>query len=468
MTIETSDESQAVDVPISPRDVDNLLSEMFADPKIGGRRKLLSLLQHLIDVQRSQQIPAQADWRLVAIWFYSICDRTWPDQACEKAWKNGLLSGLFRYSITPPSDEAECTEFQKGLECGKKEAQTVIGPAWWNSPVKRGSDDLKTILGLFFGTLQPNTKLVISLKRCMPMISYRSEAAAQLQKSHLDGSETGGIFGPASSMLVHPGLLISVMKSVRIKHNNVIIPEIDTIKKSKNEVAFVNSDEMVKNCGCLNASAFRGGIWRGCLEEQTETAYLLNERHKIQRNRSHYDKNPYALLLIRSFPLLGCNPKEQYIGFSHVIPLNTKGYNKYLRGKIKDNLLEPDVICRINETARAILIFSIVVDPWALKRAYRKRLADEKWKDQFRYELGQRLIRAVAFHVYRMLELYDNGGKPLELLAQNDGVGKEGDDAKSVINTLLEAGFKIKRPQKPFISGDGFQIWTARCKRNLS
>jgi hypothetical protein len=213
-------------------------------------------------------------------------------------------------------------------------------------------------------------------------------------------------------------------------------------------ITFADSDMLAEISGRMNAHAFRREIWRGTGDTGAD-----NILEKVERNRAHYHKNPYTLLMIRAFPILGFNPANEYIGFSHIIPLHEQGRVRYCNGDIEDNFLGPDFICEKGEKLAALLLFSLAVDTESLRKAYRGMPKQITTSGQFKYQVGLTLLRSLAYHLRRMMKLYDKIGTPVQLLAQNDG-------AKDVINVLTVLGFQ----QTHNLSGDHFPIWSTTCK----
>jgi hypothetical protein len=269
----------------------------------------------------------------------------------------------------------------------------------------------------------------------------------------LYGKRTTGSLGPASSVFLHPGLLTRVVGTVMTVHQGMIVPSLQGIDGIEAQVAFVHTEELVELSGRINAQAFRRQMWRG-----TGVGQPLNIREKVLRNRGHCQKNPYCILLIRSFPIQSFTPTKPYIGLSHVIPLNARGYDRYRAGRIEDNKFnDPNDICGLGENVRALVLFSIAADTQTLRQAYAGMPQEFNSSGEFKYQVGMSLVRSLAYHVQRMLEHYDSpgGGMPIELLAQNDG-------AEDIINVLKSAEFARTK----YISGDKFPIWKALCRRD--
>lgn len=260
--------------------------------------------------------------------------------------------------------------------------------------------------------------------------------------------KTTEAFGPASSVFAQRGILSSAIGKLVTGLNPLIVPTIQEMDGIETHVAFVDSDALAEISGRINARAYRQRLWRG-----TGTKGTDNTLEKIERNRAHYQKNPHTLLLIRSFPILDFNPTNEYIGLTHVIPLHRHGLTRYRNGEIEDNLLGPDLICAPGEKLAALLLFSLALDTESLRKAYRGMPKHIRTSGQFKYQIGLTLLRSLTYHLRRMMEVYDQIGCPVQLLAQHDG-------AADLINVLNGLGFR----QTSEVSGDHFPIWSTTCK----
>lgn len=208
-------------------------------------------------------------------------------------------------------------------------------------------------------------------------------------------------------------------------------------------------DSLIRECGRINARAYRYQMWRG-----TAKTLAGNIFEKPERNRDHCKQNPYTLLMLKAFPIGDLTPdREAYLGLSHIIPLTDNGYERYVAGEIKDNTLHSDVICKPGVVARALVLFSLGIDTSTRASVYRK-LSPECSGDEWKAHVGFMLAEMHVRHLHRMMELHD-GGKPIEWLVQQNEGGPD------VLEGLRLAGFR----QTPHKSGDGCCIWSVTATR---
>lgn len=93
--------------------------------------------------------------------------------------------------------------------------------------------------------------------------------------------------------------------------------------------------------------------------------------HKRSRNYAHQHKNPFCLMLISHKD--NANNTLTFTGFTHLIPVNEATYKKYIDGKITDHDFSSELVCRLNEPAFAVIIFSQGLDPYRLKQVFKNR-----------------------------------------------------------------------------------------------
>jgi hypothetical protein len=295
-----------------------------------------------------------------------------------------------------------------------------------------------------------------------PIETYRSESpmpapgadehgattnsvAAQL--SPTSSRLTPGALGPATSVFGSPGLIQSATQGSISFHQGTMILNPLAGLDPEGLFSFADTERLINLSGVLNAQAFRKHPWWG-----TSSSPGYNILEKSERNRSHIRKNPYTLLLIKAFKSDQFEPRDEYIGFSHVIPLSREGHEAYCRGHIPDNFLGPEVICAPGQPARSLLLFSIAADTRSFRNAY-PGFQTKQATLRLKYQLAAVLIRALGYHISKMMSVQGDAGFT-ELIAQND-------NDKGVLNALEFGHFRTSDLR----SGDHYAIRTAFCRK---
>jgi hypothetical protein len=257
-----------------------------------------------------------------------------------------------------------------------------------------------------------------------------------------------GALGAATSVFSQRGLILTAIRQVvEIGGNRVVLKK--EAESNPGDLLVFPDAKSIDASGVLNAQAFRRQRWAG-----TGAGLEQNVVEKTVRNESHFQKNPHTVLLVKAGAFQQFQPADEYIGYTHVIPLTQAGYNDYYRGGIEDNLLGADVICAPEESARALLLFSFAMDTMSLRRAYKGlSLSNSSNRHLWMYAIATELVRAMAFHVSWLMKLHANVGSA-ELLTQNDT-----DRGMQTVMELL--GFE----KTPYRSGDGHTIRSVLCKR---
>ena len=92
---------------------------------------------------------------------------------------------------------------------------------------------------------------------------------------------------------------------------------------------------------------------------ERSVAFGMTPDEVIRRNSAIIDRCPKAFLLVRAG---STSPRDVFIGYTCVLPLNEVGADIYLRGLIKDKDMPASLLCRTRESVNAILVFAIVLD----------------------------------------------------------------------------------------------------------
>lgn len=182
---------------------------------------------------------------------------------------------------------------------------------------------------------------------------------------------------------------------------------LDKPDKGLNEFEFANNKELGKISGILNYKAFRNSPWQD------------SENDKIDRNISHIMKNDKCILLMK-------NKDGDYIGFTHIIPVNQEIWNEYLSGAISDNDFSCENIVPAekefdDDKATGVIVFSIALLSDADQVSASDRL--------------QYVFEAIHYHLYEMVQkefkrnrhmnvLVQTSENKLARLCQNSGMKK--------------------------------------------
>lgn len=162
-------------------------------------------------------------------------------------------------------------------------------------------------------------------------------------------------------------------------------------------------------------------------------AFGMTREEVIQRNSAIIDRCPTAFQLVRAGP---ASPRDVFIGYTCVLPLNEVGTDVYLRGLIKDKDIPASLLCRPGETAKAILVFAIVLDQRITKS---KSLKGKSFGF---------LLRALEYHVSVIAQEYSSGSGAIDVWVQSE------DD--SLRTLLLSRGFKSSTPK--IMSANGHEL----------
>jgi hypothetical protein len=150
---------------------------------------------------------------------------------------------------------------------------------------------------------------------------------------------------------------------------------------------FADNIKLCEETAEINFVAFSGSAWGTQLED------------KKVRNCGHSQANHRSLMLIEDPQVEIADPKRapEWIGFTHVIPLNSLGWNQYLTGNVQDNSLPLTYIARPGKSIQGLLVFSIAL--------YKKRLARlyPGWHPGDTRFLSL-LLRAVIVHIRSLVD----------------------------------------------------------------
>ncbi len=201
------------------------------------------------------------------------------------------------------------------------------------------------------------------------------------------------------------------------------------------------TDGLLKEAATINCAAFRGSAFEDTFE------------NKYSRNGSHQRRNPRAVMLMgftgshfRSRPSVVSG--DQWVGFTHVLPVNESTYLKYINGTISDKDFSADLICPQNEPAHALILFSLGLDLYRLKRLYARTPPGwiDRSMDTFLFRIGvgprpnQKLFRVqkllwtvLVYHIREILDHQSFTMASVKLVAQSFN--------RKVIDILSAGGF---------------------------
>lgn len=153
-------------------------------------------------------------------------------------------------------------------------------------------------------------------------------------------------------------------------------------------------------------------------------AFGMTREEVIQRNTAIIDRCPTAFQLVRAG---SASPRDVFIGYTCVLPLNEVGADIYLRGLIKDKDIPASLLCRPGESVKAILVFAIVLDQRITK------------SNSLKGKSFGFLLKALEYHVSVIAREYSSGSGALDVWVQSE-------DA-SLRTLLLSRGFKSATPK---------------------
>jgi hypothetical protein len=185
------------------------------------------------------------------------------------------------------------------------------------------------------------------------------------------------------------------------------------------------TDGLLKEVTLVNCAAFRGSAFEDTFD------------HKHLRNGSHQRKNPLALLLMglpdAHFSKGKAERKVsgvQWVGFTHILPVDESTYIKYINGQICDKDFGADLVCRRNEPAFALILFSLGLDLYRLKQLYGR--IPRAWLDTMLFHVGiapdpgKKLLQAqrflwmgLLFHISKILNQQSLAMPTVKLVAQS-------------------------------------------------
>ena len=126
-------------------------------------------------------------------------------------------------------------------------------------------------------------------------------------------------------------------------------------------------DGLLLEVARVNCAAFKGSSFEDTFDE------------KYRRNGSHFRKNKYSVMLMSLKTNVnrvnGDTPKGgdiKWVGFTHLLPITEGTYNKYLDGKISDVDFNADDVCDLEKEAYAIIVFSLGLDRFTLKKLHKR------------------------------------------------------------------------------------------------
>lgn len=151
----------------------------------------------------------------------------------------------------------------------------------------------------------------------------------------------------------------------------------------------------------LNVKAYKNSAWS------------TNFNDKFQRNLSHIRKNNLSIMFVKS--LLS----DKYLGYTHILPVSKRTWERYLDGKISDNSFSDNYIAAddVNEKSYkqpyGLILFSIA------SVFYDQEL--ERGPVERREEVSDLYEQAVAFHLKSYLNTQFKSQNLVEVLLQNMG-----------------------------------------------
>ncbi|MEG4301757.1 helix-turn-helix transcriptional regulator [Microcoleus sp. D3_18a_C4] len=272
--------------------------------------------------------------------------------------------------------------------------------------------------------------IVVSEQQKLDSYSRSLRSVALKIENHLDifGSYdidalTEGVFDPAEK-----GKLVLIRNSLAVSRllNNIT-------------VVFADTESLAHETGIICSIAYSKAehkMWSGSISE------------KSKRNRAHARKNPHTLLLFKAEnEQVSHGDRElalEWLGYTHVLPVNLETWNKYLDGEIGDEGFPSDYVASQEDEAYGLIVFSIAL--------YRDWFSKEKYGFNKSLNDIQRLAKVTAYHLIRLIEIQFKEGQEIPILAQTDS---------RYISKFLERNGFIKHSKK---SADTCPIyWTTLC-----
>jgi hypothetical protein len=197
-----------------------------------------------------------------------------------------------------------------------------------------------------------------------------------------------------------------------------------------------NRDGLLHKAAELNTTIFSSSTFKDSFDA------------KYERNESHQVKNEHAIMLI-AHPLESAGTEistpVEYIGFTHLIPINKVTYRQYLKGEISDIRFSDQLVCSPSEPAYAILVFSLGLHRWRMKEIVQGRKLSVFDRILARigippFDIGslrdaeQHLWVGFVHHLQVLLKNQKLQQLPVILLAQSFN--------EKVSNVLTEIGFR--------------------------
>ncbi len=198
------------------------------------------------------------------------------------------------------------------------------------------------------------------------------------------------------------------------------------------DVAFVSAIDrhLVDILLAMNVEGFEGGDFE------------LTPQEVQERNPGLVGKNPRAFMLVRDRARKARAPgesedRQDFIGYSCVLPLNEVGADVYLRGLIPDKRLPPSILCAEGEPCSAVLAFAVVLD-------HRIR----KSTSLLRAKYSGFLARAVEYHIAAVAMAHAGAADSVTVWAQSEH--------EWLNRKLADLGFEPASPPKK--SADGHAL----------
>jgi nitrate reductase NapE component len=207
--------------------------------------------------------------------------------------------------------------------------------------------------------------------------------------------------------------------------------------RKEREIRSADAPELVEAMTRLNCRLFEQSVHGQGFDE------------KLARNRSHMEKNRRCIRLLgmteagrARIAALDASqrariPLEQrleWVGFSHVVPMNRAAFDRYVRRSeaepgIEDVALDGQYVCAPGEPAHAFLIFTIALDGRLVKRwepalaqgfwARLRRLLRGDAEAANRVRAAERALYVMAFEHLMELSHYHLGAKrEIRVMAQ--------------------------------------------------
>ncbi|MEP0872949.1 hypothetical protein NDA01_24335 [Trichocoleus desertorum AS-A10] len=200
---------------------------------------------------------------------------------------------------------------------------------------------------------------------------------------------------------------------------------------------FASTENLAHEASVINSIAFsknKGELWGGSISE------------KSKRNCSHARKNPNTLLLFKSANDQNCSryPKLslEWLGFTHVIPVNLEVWTRYLNGEIEDNSFPSDYISSQEDETYGLIIFSLAL--------YRNWFSKDKYGFNKSLNDVQSLIKVLIYHLGCLIDIHFYGKQEVPILTQTDS---------KYFSNFLERNNFIKHPVN---SADNCPIYLSR------